>query len=46
MTEYWVTVRERGSYEEEHEVAELHKSTTKASSSISVLAIFFVEKRI
>ena len=30
ITEYWVTVRERGSYEEEHEMSEMHKSTSKA----------------
>jgi hypothetical protein len=28
--EYWVTIRESGSYEEEHEVEESKKSTSKA----------------
>lgn len=28
--EYWVTTRESGSYEEEHEVEEARKSTSKA----------------
>ena len=31
--EYWVTIRETGSYEEEHEMAQMHKSTTKACLS-------------
>lgn len=28
--EYWVTVREKGTYSEEHEESESHKSTKKA----------------
>ena len=31
MVEYWVTVREHGAYEEEHEIMERKKSTRKAT---------------
>ena len=30
VVEYWVTVRETGAYEEEHEILERTKSTRKA----------------
>lgn len=30
VLEYWVTVREHGAYEEEHEVQEKHKSKSQA----------------
>jgi hypothetical protein len=30
MTEFWVTVRESGAFEEEHEVMEKQRSTSKA----------------
>ena len=30
VTEFWITIRETGSYEEEHEVQEKKKSTVKA----------------
>ncbi|CAL1172693.1 unnamed protein product [Cladocopium goreaui] len=36
ITEYWVTVRERGSYEEEHEMSEMHKSTSKAAGPVNL----------
>lgn len=31
MVEYWVTTREHGSYEEELEMKEMQKSTSKAT---------------
>ena len=37
IVEYWVTIRETGSYEEEHELAQVHKSTSKACFSEAAL---------
>lgn len=37
MVEYWVTIREHGSYEEELDMKEMHKSTSKAAMLFAML---------
>lgn len=36
IVEYWVTVREHGAYEEEHEILERKKSTRKADEAVEI----------
>ena len=39
VVEYWVMVRETGAYEEDHEVAEKRRSTSKAHLVFSQLSL-------
>lgn len=36
LVEYWITVRERGMHEEEHEVLEQQKSRSKAAAAVAI----------